>query len=106
MFGELTDANMTQFEWAFRSLKNDVDSRQAFMHFNNQSHQYTGNKDQVCTLYAIFHIRDNKLNMTVHMRSSDIIFGISSDIPIFCLIQQQMLKRLQAAGMVDLELGT
>lgn len=105
LFSRLTPYNNTQFQWAYQSLINDKDTRQAFMHFNDSNHQYFTNKDQVCTLYGIFHIRNNKLNFTIHMRSSDIIFGLATDVAIFCLFQQQMLKLLQEK-YTDLELGT
>ena len=95
----------SQFDWAFDSLKNDKDSRQAFMRFNNTSHQHDGNKDLPCTFVMIFHIRDNKLNATVEMRSNDIIKGTTYDIPSFILFQRLMLLRLRDI-YPDLELGT
>ena len=95
----------SQFDWAFDSLKNDKDSRQAFMRFNNTSHQHDGNKDLPCTFVMIFHIRDNKLNATVEMRSNDIIKGTTYDIPSFILFQRLMLLRLRDI-YPGLELGT
>lgn len=95
----------SQFDWAFDSLKNDKDSRQAFMRFNNTSHQHDGNKDLPCTFIQCFHIRDNKLHATVEMRSNDIIKGTTYDIPSFVLFQQLMLLRLRDI-YPDLELGT
>ena len=95
----------SQFDWAFDSLKNDKDSRQAFMRFNNTSHQYDGNKDLPCTFIQCFHIRNNKLNTTVEMRSNDIIKGTTYDIPSFILFQRLMLLRLREV-YPDLELGS
>ena len=95
----------SQFDWAFDSLKNDRDSRQAFMRFNNTSHQYDGNKDLPCTFIQCMHIRDNKLHSTVEMRSNDIIKGTTYDIPSFILFQRLMLLRLREV-YPDLELGT
>ena len=95
----------SQFDWAFDCLKNDKDSRQAFMRFNNTSHQYDGNKDVPCTLIMSFHIRDNKLHATVQMRSNDIIKGTTYDIPSFILFQRLMLLRLREV-YPDLEMGT
>lgn len=94
----------SQFDWAFDSLKNDKDSRQAFMRFNNTSHQYDGNKDVPCTFIMTFHIRDNKLNATVEMRSNDIIKGTAYDIPSFILFQRLMLLRLREV-YPDLNMG-
>lgn len=95
----------SQWNWAYQSLINDKDSRQAIMHFNTPDHQYIGNKDFVCTLNGIFHIRDNKLNFTIEMRSNDVILGLATDVAFFCLLQQQMLSHLKEK-YPTLELGT
>jgi thymidylate synthase len=89
----------SQYYWAYKSLVDDKDSRQAILHFNRPYHQYDGNKDFVCTLVGIFHIRNNKLNFTIDMRSNDIFFGLT-------LLQQQMLKHLQKTSYPDLQLGS
>ena len=94
----------SQFDWAFDSLKNDKDSRQAFMRFNNTSHQYNGNKDVPCTFIMTFHIRNNKLNATIEMRSNDLIKGTTYDIPSFILFQRLMLLRLREV-YPDIEMG-
>ena len=85
----------TQYQWAIDCLKHDKDSRQAIMHFNLPEHQYHSNKDFVCTMYGIFHIRDNKLFLTINMRSNDAILGTATDIAFFTVLQQQALKHLQ-----------
>ena len=85
----------TQYQWALDCLKHDKDSRQAIMHFNLPEHQYHSNKDFVCTMYGIFHIRDNKLFLTINMRSNDAILGTATDIAFFTVLQQQALKHLQ-----------
>ena len=68
----------SQFDWAFDCLKNDKDSRQAFMRYNNTNHQFDKVKDLPCTFIQIFHIRNNKLDSTIMMRSNDIVFRITS----------------------------
>jgi len=87
--------NYTQWRWAKESLINDKDSRQAILHFNGIEHQFNNVKDFPCTLYGIFHIRDNKLNFSIYMRSSDIIFGIPTDYVFFNIIHQMMLLELK-----------
>jgi thymidylate synthase len=97
--------NLSQYEWALESLIRDKDSRQSIMHFNLPKHQYQSNKDFVCTMYGIFHIRDNKLNFKVSMRSNDAILGTPTDVAFFTVLQQQALLHLR--GMYpELELGT
>lgn len=95
IFNEENIDKYTQYEWALNCLKKDKDSRQAFIHFNRPYHQYDGNKDQVCTLNAIFHIRENKLNMTLSMRSNDVLWGFVNDYVFFNLLHQQMYLHLK-----------
>lgn len=104
LFNNLTPSGMTQYAWAYNSLVNDKDSRQAVIHFNLPTHQYDGNKDFVCTMYGIFQIRNNKLNFTISMRSNDAILGLPTDVAFFCTLQQQMLVHLKPT-YPELELG-
>lgn len=96
----------SQFDWAFDCLKADKDSRQAFMRFNNTSHQYKGVKDLPCTFIYLFHIRGNKLYATVEMRSNDLCKGLAYDLPSFTLFQQLMYLKLKEQAYPELELGT
>ena len=105
IFNKSLEDGRSQFDWAFDSLKNDKDSRQSFMRYNNTSHQYDGNKDVPCTFIQGFHIRNNKLHSTVEMRSNDIIKGTTYDIPSFILFQRLMLLRLRDV-YPDLEMGS
>ena len=105
IFNEKNEYHITQYEWAINSLKKDKDSRQAILHFNKPKHQWSDNKDFVCTLNSIFQIRNNRLNFTVNMRSNDLILGTPTDIAFFSLLQQQALKHLQLY-YPDLKMGT
>lgn len=95
----------SQFDWAIDCLIKDKDSRQAFMRFNNTSHQFNGNKDVPCTFFIIAHIRNNKFHVTVDMRSTDLIKGLAYDIPSFTLFQYLMYLKLKDV-YPELELGT
>jgi len=105
IFKRFNEHGFNQWGWAYKCLTDDADTRQAFMHFNTPEHQFYGNKDQVCTLNYIFNIRDNKLNATVMMRSSDIYFGLVYDIPFFTYLQQAMFLLLKP-HYPKLELGS
>jgi len=104
LFNKLNEHGKTQWEWAFDSLKKDQDTRQALMHFNMPMHQFDGNKDFVCTLNSIFHIRDNRLDLTVMMRSNDVVLGLATDVAFFTVLQQQMFNLLKST-YPDLKLG-
>jgi thymidylate synthase len=104
IFNQLNQKGYSQYYWALSSLLHDKDSRQAILHFNTPQHQYGGNKDFPCTLYGIFHIRENKLHFTVHMRSNDVVWGLANDIVFFVTLQCQMLNHLRVK-YPNLELG-
>lgn len=105
IFKEENEYGLRQYEWVLESLKKDKDTRQAFMHFNKPQHQYFENKDQVCTLVALFHIRDNKLHMTLTMRSNDVIIGFMTDFVFFNMLHQQVFLHLKEY-YPELQMGT
>ena len=99
--------NNEQFSWVIESLKKDPNSRQAIMFFNQPKFQFKGNKDFVCTMYANFFIRNNKLNMKIQMRSNDIFYGLTFDAPFFSFLMQSVYLILKKHDKYqDLELGT
>jgi thymidylate synthase len=105
LFSKKNEHGMNQWEWAFESLKKDKDTRQALMHFNLPEHQHFANKDFVCTLNGVFHIRENKLEFTVMMRSNDVVLGLPTDVAFFCMLQEQMLSLLRKEAYPDLQMG-
>ena len=98
-FGE----NVCQWTACVRELIKDNDSRRAYIHIKSP----LDNEDKLdvpCTIGMQFFIRDKKLHLLVNMRSSDLILGITYDIPAFTLMQEAMLLELQKHGL-DVELG-
>lgn len=85
----------TPWEWARLALITDKDSRQAILKFHKREHLWLGNKDQVCTLSGSFHIRDDKLHFGIHMRSNDVVKGLSYDLPWFCYLMERMCRELK-----------
>lgn len=90
---------------AFNELVRDMDSRRAIIPMLNDSHIGPHVTDTVCTEAVGFRIRNAELNMSVHMRSSDQIFGLGTDIPTFAFLQRIMLGMLQSV-YPGLGLGT
>lgn len=90
--------------WCYDSLVKDKDTRQAVLHFNNPSHRNPNTKDFPCTMYGIFSIRNGVLDLTIHMRSSDVIRGLSFDAPFFSVLLQSMWHNLRSK-YEDLKLG-
>lgn len=85
----------TPWEWAKQSLLKDKDSRQAILRFSLPEHQWVGNLDQTCTLHGLFLIRDNKLNLTITMRSNDLTLGLVYDLPWFISLMRIMRDELK-----------
>jgi thymidylate synthase len=85
----------TPWEWVKQSLTQDKDSRQAVLRFSLPEHFWVGNKDMTCTLHANFTIREDRLNMSVVMRSNDLVKGLVYDMPWFCSLMDKMLQELK-----------
>jgi len=79
-------------------LQKDRSSRRAAIPMLTQAH--LNDNDVVCTECVTFFIREDCLHMIVHMRSSDIIFGLGTDIPTFAT-----LYRMVFAMLGDVERG-
>ena len=103
--GEESCAMRTPWEWAKLSLQKDKDTRQAILRFSLPEHSFVGNKDFTCTLGGIFLIRENKLNLTISMRSNDLTLGLVYDLPWFISLIYKMRDELKET-YPDLEIGT
>lgn len=86
----------TPWEWAKESLIKDKDTRQAIVRFSLPEHQWVGNKDQTCTMHANFLIREDKLHMSVVMRSNDLVLGLVYDMPWFISLMDKMVEELKS----------
>lgn len=90
-----SDAMYTPWQWCVDSLRADKDTRQAVLRFSLPEHFYEGNKDMVCTLSGTFHIREDKLYFSVHMRSNDLMLGLVFDLPWFIGLMDDMISELK-----------
>lgn len=95
------------FNWVTDELIRDPDSRRASMPIlgSEPEHLVSDVKDFPCTYALNFRIRDNRLNMSVHMRSGDAIYGLGSDLPIFSFIHEMVCVYLRDT-YAKLELGS
>lgn len=76
---------------AVLQLVNDRHTRRASIPMLSADHVEMHIRDSVCTEAMTFLIRDDKLHCFVHMRSSDQVFGLGTDIPSFSLVQRLVL---------------
>lgn len=93
-----------QINYVINTLLQDKDSRQACIIINNKDVMMSDSKDKICTNALMFRIRDNKLNMSVQMRSNDVIRGLGIDAHMFSLLYQFVYLYLLETYK-DLEVG-
>jgi hypothetical protein len=90
-----------QYDVIIDRLKNDPDSRQAVVTIWNPEYDLLPNKrDYPCTILHQFRVRNNKLNMSVYMRSNDVWLGAAYDFFQFTRVQ------LAVASVLGIEPGT
>lgn len=92
------------FDWVVECLTEDKNSRRAYIPILERSLLNSGEKDIPCTCYIGFRMRNNKLNMTVRMRSQDAIYGFCNDIVMFSFFHE-MVHLVLRKTYADLELG-
>lgn len=84
------DANgNSQFGYLLKTLKADKNTRRASIVLLKREHLYPENTDVVCTYAINFTIIESCLDMTVMMRSNDVIFGFTNDA--FCFWNLYMM---------------
>ena len=74
-----------QWEFVKDKLMSDSSSRQAVIHIKDANNKES--KDVNCTVCLQFFIRENKLCMTVYMRSNDLWMGFPYDVFQFAAMQ-------------------
>lgn len=89
-----------QVEKIIEMLTKNPNNRRAVININVPNEDIIKTKDEQCTMYLQFLVRDGKLNMTANMRSNDLIYGLANDIAAFTALQQYVAHRL------NLEVGT
>lgn len=78
-----------------RKLKKEKFTRQAVLSIYDSKEIDTYNFDTPCTNSIHFQIIDNKLCMTVNMRSNDIWYGFCNDQYCFSKLQNMVSKKLK-----------
>lgn len=93
-------AQNNQIDYVVNELKSNPNSRRAAISIYNAKDRYNWENDTPCTYAIQFYIVENKLNMSVMMRSNDLVFGFCNDQYCFSKLQQIISKKLQ------IEIGT
>jgi len=101
---------VSQMQYIIEKIKRDKNTRQAVImirDFTDSAHDINYNfksKDIPCTLYLHFQIISNKLQLTVAMRSQDLLIGKLYDVFTFTMIQEWVYLKL-LKYYPDLRLG-
>lgn len=89
-----------QLNKCIEQLKNNHDTRQAWISIYDGKEKDNYQYDTPCTIGIGFRIQDEKLHMTVVMRSNDLVFGYGNDQYCFSKLQEMV------ANEVGVEIGT
>lgn len=103
-YGQFWFGEQNGFWGVVQELTRDQDSRRAVIPMLSKEHMKPETVDTVCTESVGFRIRDGALNMSVHMRSSDQIFGLGTDIPTFAFLYR-LVKGTLGQVYPDLQWG-
>jgi len=79
----------------YKALKKDIYTRQATVTIHNPLLENYDGKDIACTMDLQFLYRDNTLNLIVHMRSNDVLWGFCYDTWFFQFLLESMASWLQ-----------
>ena len=90
----IAGSQFIQWDFIKEELRKDPDSRRAIIHIRVPEDSIKAKLDVPCTISIQYFIRSEKLHCIVNMRSSDLILGISYDIPAFTFMQEMMANEL------------
>ena len=76
-------------------LKDNPNSRQAWISIYDGKEKDDYKYDTPCTMCVGFDIKNGKLDLTVIMRSNDLIYGFANDQYCFSRLQQMVAEHLQ-----------
>jgi thymidylate synthase len=85
----------SQWEWAKSRLLLLKKTNQAIIFFCRPKDQWSGNLDIPCTLNIQFQIRDDRLNLTIYMRSNDLVYGTPYNMLYFVKLMHRMKDELK-----------
>ena len=83
-----------QIEYVIKKLRKNPNTRHAAISIYDCKEHQQYKKDTPCTYAIQFTIIDNKLNMSVYMRSNDIWYGFCNDQYCFSMLQKMIAERL------------
>lgn len=95
-YGQVIFTGPKLIDWVVEELKRDITSRRAVIILGDYNLLTKENTDHRCTLYISYMIRSKCLLQTVHMRSNDVIYGVTNDIFFFSILHQMVYAYLKS----------
>jgi len=83
-----------QIDYVCAKLRQNPNTRHAAISIYDAKEWSSYQKDTPCTYAVQFTILNDKLNMSVYMRSNDLWYGFCNDQYQFSMLQQMVAKRL------------
>ena len=83
-----------QLEYVIKKLKKHKETRHAAISIYDCKEHDQYKKDTPCTYAVQFTILNDKLNMSVYMRSNDLWYGFCNDQYCFSMLQKYVAERL------------
>jgi thymidylate synthase len=84
-----------QLDYVINELKLNPESRRASISIYDAKDRYNFENDTPCTYAINFYILNNKLNMSVMMRSNDLWYGFCNDQYCFSKLQEMISNKLK-----------
>lgn len=84
-----------QLDYVINELKQNKESRRASISIYDAKDRYNFKNDTPCTYAINFYILNNKLNMSVMMRSNDLWYGFCNDQYCFSKLQEMISNELK-----------
>lgn len=85
---------INQFDSIERLLRKKPGSRRAVIQLFNAEDIATEHSEIPCTTTLQFHQREDRLHLSVTLRSNDVYWGLPHDVFCFTMIQEMMARRL------------
>jgi thymidylate synthase len=103
-YGQYIFGMQKQFDVVVEELKRDKDTRRAVIMILGVEQLLIPGPEISCTYSMSFRIRENKLNMSVRMRSQDSVYGLGNDVPSFSFVHEMVYVSIKD-NYPGLELG-
>lgn len=94
LFYALNKHYETQINYAIKTLLADQFTRKAVLPIYNPDDAHES-RDNPCTMFLQFVVRNNKLECFTFMRSNDVWLGLPYDVAFFALVQQVVYTALR-----------